>query len=130
MTTQTTEQLTSKRCAACEGGLEKLSAAQAAKQQETLAGWELIDVGRRIRKDWKVKDFQAGMEFLNQVAELAEREGHHPDLHLEDYRHVWIAVWTHSIGGLSENDFILASKIDQLADPAHLGKWEHERLGE
>ena len=122
MTTQTTEQLTSKRCAACEGGLEKLSAAQAAKQQETLAGWELIDVGRRIRKDWKVKDFQAGMEFLNQVAELAEREGHHPDLHLEGYRHVWIAVWTHSIGGLSENDFILASKIDQLADPAHFGK--------
>jgi len=46
------------------------------------------------------------------VAELAEQEGHHPDLHLERYRNVWIELWTHAIGGLSENDFILAAKID------------------
>jgi 4a-hydroxytetrahydrobiopterin dehydratase len=81
---------------------------------QALSGWELTDDGRRIRKNWEVKSFVAGMEFLNQVAELAEQEGHHPDLHLESYRHVWIAVWTHAIGGLSENDFILAAKIDQL----------------
>lgn len=129
MATQTTEQLTSKRCAACEGDVEKLSVAQATEQLEALSGWELIDDGRRIRQDWKAKNFLAGMEFFNRVAELAEQEGHHPDLHLEDYRHVWIAVWTHAIGGLSENDFILAAKIDQLAASAHLGEWEHERLG-
>ena len=60
------------------------------------------------------KDFMAGIEFFNRVAELAEAEGHHPDLHLEGYRHVWIELWTHAIGGLSENDFILAAKIDQI----------------
>jgi 4a-hydroxytetrahydrobiopterin dehydratase len=114
MTTQTSEQLTSKRCAACEGDVEKLSAAQARDQMQALSGWELTDDGRRIRKNWEVKSFVAGMEFLNQVAELAEQEGHHPDLHLEGYRHVWIGVWTHAIGGLSESDFILAAKIDQL----------------
>ena len=61
----------------------------------------------------------AGMGFLNQVARLAEDEGHHPDLHIEGYRHVWIEIWTHAVGGLSENDFILAAKIDGL--PVELG---------
>ena len=56
----------------------------------------------------------AGIKFFNAVAELAEDEGHHPDLHLEGYRNVWIELWTHAIGGLSENDFILAAKIDEL----------------
>ena len=56
----------------------------------------------------------AGIEFFNRVAEVAEDEGHHPDLHLEGYRNVWIELYTHAIGGLSENDFILAAKIDQL----------------
>ena len=70
--------------------------------------------GKRIRKDWTVKNFMAAMDFLNLVAEVAEGDGHHPDLHLEGYRNVWIELWTHAIGGLSENDFILAAKIDQL----------------
>ena len=65
------------------------------------------------RKDWQVEDFLAGIEFFSQVADVAEAEGHHPDLHLESYRNLWIE-WTHAIGGLTENDFILAAKIDQL----------------
>jgi 4a-hydroxytetrahydrobiopterin dehydratase len=56
----------------------------------------------------------AGMGFFNRVAEVAEADGHHPDLHIEGYRNLSIALWTHAIGGLSENDFILAAKIDQL----------------
>jgi 4a-hydroxytetrahydrobiopterin dehydratase len=56
----------------------------------------------------------AGVQFLNKVATLAEEEGHHPDLHLEGYRQVAIEIWTHAIGGLSENDFILAAKINQI----------------
>lgn len=114
MVTQTAEQLSSKRCTACEGGVEKLSAAGAQEQLRALSGWELTDEAKRLRKQWEVKNFRAGMELLNQVAELAEQEGHHPDLHLEGYRHVRIAIWTHAIGGLSENDFILAAKIDRL----------------
>jgi 4a-hydroxytetrahydrobiopterin dehydratase len=61
-----------------------------------------------------VKHFQAAMDFFNRVAEVAEEDGHHPDLHLEGYRNVAIELWTHAIGGLSENDFILAAKIDQI----------------
>ena len=55
-----------------------------------------------------------GMKFFNAVAEIAEEDGHHPDLHIVGYRNVSIEIWTHAIGGLSENDFILAAKIDQL----------------
>jgi 4a-hydroxytetrahydrobiopterin dehydratase len=56
----------------------------------------------------------AGIDFFNAVAKIAEEEGHHPDLHLEGYRKVAIELWTHAIGGLSENDFILAAKIDKV----------------
>jgi 4a-hydroxytetrahydrobiopterin dehydratase len=92
----------------------KYSAAEAAEQLKSLPDWRLTHDGQRIRKDWVVKNFVAGIEFFNAVAELAEAEQHHPDLHLEGYRNVWIEIWTHAIGGLSENDFILAAKIDRL----------------
>ncbi len=114
MQTQTTCELTSKRCAPCEGGVPKYSLPEAQAQLAAVAGWRLTHDGLRIRKDWVVKSFRAGMEFLAKVAELAEAEGHHPDLHLEGYRNVWIELWTHAVGGLSENDFVLAAKIDQL----------------
>ena len=61
-----------------------------------------------------MKNFQAGIDFFDKLAALAESEGHHPDLHLEGYRNVSIDVWTHAIGGLSENDFILAAKISAV----------------
>lgn len=114
MQSQTTAQLVAKKCVPCEGGVPKYSRADAEEQLKTLTGWRLTPDGQRIRKDWKVKNFLAGIEFFNAVAQLAEGEDHHPDLHLEDYRNVWIEIWTHDIGGLSENDFILAAKIDRL----------------
>ncbi len=118
MNAQTTEQLTSKRCVACEGNsegnVEKHTPQQVEAQLQELSGWRPTDDGLRIRKDWQLKSFLAGIDFFVEVAQLAEREGHHPDLHLEGYRHVWIEIWTHSIGGLSVSDFILAAKIDQL----------------
>ncbi len=114
MQTQTTEQLTQKKCVPCEGGVPKYSLAEAREQLANLAGWRMTHDGQRIRKDWVVKNFMAGIEFFNGVARVAEDEGHHPDLHLEGYRNVWIEIYTHAIGGLSENDFILAAKIDQL----------------
>jgi len=114
MNSETTDQPVSKRCLPCEGGLEKYTLAESEQQLHTLDGWRLTHDGRRIRKDWVVQDFPAGIEFFTRVADLAEREGHHPDLHLEGYRNVWIEIWTHAIGGLSQNDFILAAKIDQL----------------
>ena len=87
---------------------------QASSQLAEHPGWEITHQGERIRKKWTVKNFMAGLNFFNAVAEIAENEGHHPDLHLVGYRHLEIEIWTHAIGGLSENDFILAAKIDQL----------------
>lgn len=114
MQTQTVEELTHKKCVPCEGGVPKYSLEESQAQLKTLNGWRLTHDGERIRKDWTVKHFMAGIDFFNAVAKLAEDDGHHPDLHLEGYRKLWIELWTHAIGGLSENDFILAAKIDQL----------------
>lgn len=106
--------LAAKKCLPCEGGVDPLTPAQAAEQLQSLVGWSLTPDGQRIRKEWVVKNFLAGIRFFHAVAELAEAEGHHPDLHLSGYRNVAIEIWTHAIGGLSENDLILAAKIDLL----------------
>lgn len=115
----TPAELTARRCRPCEGGIPKWALEESQEQVARLPGWKLTHEGQRIRKDWTVKGFMAGVEFLGRVAGLAEQEGHHPDVHLEGYRHVWIELWTHAVGGLSENDFILAAKIDRL--PIELG---------
>ena len=114
MSTFTLEQLVHKKCSPCEGGVAPLSRPEAEEQLRHLQGWSLVQDGQRIRRSWAVRNFMAGIEFFTKVAALAEEEGHHPDLHLEGYRQVAIELWTHAIGGLSENDFILAAKINQI----------------
>ena len=114
MEAQTTEELVAKKCKPCEGGVDPCPMDVVSEQLDQLKGWYLSHGAQRIRKDWTVKNFMAGMDFFNRVAKLAEEDGHHPDLHLEGYRKIWIELWTHAIGGLSENDFILAAKIDRL----------------
>ena len=114
MAVQSTAELVKKKCLPCEGGVEACPIDEARQQLKQLNGWYLTHDGERIRKDWKVKDFMTGIDFFNRCAAIAEADGHHPDLHIEGYRNVWIELWTHAIGGLSENDFILAAKIDQL----------------
>jgi 4a-hydroxytetrahydrobiopterin dehydratase len=109
MAVQSSEELVQKRCAPCEGGVAALERPKAEAQLGKLSGWKLAHSGQRIRKEWVVKNFMAGIEFFDRVARLAEDEGHHPDLHLEGYRNAAIEIWTHAIGGLSENDFILAA---------------------
>lgn len=106
--------LSQKKCLPCEGGVEPYTQSQSEAQLELLDGWTLTHDGQRIRKNWTVKNFMAGLRFFNAVAEVAEQDGHHPDLHIEGYRNLSIELWTHAIGGLSENDFILAAKIEQL----------------
>jgi 4a-hydroxytetrahydrobiopterin dehydratase len=114
MSTQTAEGLTRKKCVPCEGGIPALTKAEVDELLKSLPGWHVVRDGQRIRREWKAKNFLAGIDFFNKVAALAEEEGHHPDLHLEGYRNVAVEIWTHAIGGLSENDFILAAKIDQI----------------
>jgi len=89
--------------------------ASATKSQLTkLSGWKLTEDGKRIRKDWSVKNFLEGLEFFRKVGDVAEALQHHPDLHIENYKEVWIEIWTHTVNGLTEKDFQLAAKIDEL----------------
>lgn len=114
MEVQNPDQLTTKKCVPCEGGVDPCPLPFVTQQLDKLPGWYLSNHNQRIRKDWTVKNFVAGLRFFNRVGEVAEAEAHHPDLHLEGYKNVSIEIWTHAIGGLSENDFILAAKIDQI----------------
>jgi 4a-hydroxytetrahydrobiopterin dehydratase len=114
MIAPTAEELTRKRCVPCEGGVPRLTQEEAQAHLASVPDWSITADGLRIRREWTVKNFMAGIRFFNRVAEVAEEEGHHPDLHLVGYRNVAIEIWTHAIGGLSENDFILAAKIDRL----------------
>jgi 4a-hydroxytetrahydrobiopterin dehydratase len=120
MSQTTAETLTQKKCVPCEGGIPALSPAEANDLLKAVPEWKLSQGGQRIRREWKAKNFMAAIDFFNKVAALAEEEGHHPDLHLEGYKNVAVEIWTHAISGLSDNDFILAAKIDRI--PLSLAK--------
>ena len=104
--------LRTKHCVPCEGGVEPLSNRETKRLLTQIEGWREKD--RKLRKTFTFRDFRSAMGFLGKVADLAESEGHHPDFCVH-YNRVDFTVWTHAIGGLSENDFIVASKIDALA---------------
>jgi 4a-hydroxytetrahydrobiopterin dehydratase len=114
MTTHIADELVQKKCQPCEGGVPPVGRKEAERLLSGLAGWELTADGKSIERKWRARDFMTAVDFFNRVARLAEDEDHHPDLHLSGYRNVRIALSTHAIGGLSENDFILAAKIDEL----------------
>lgn len=104
--------LAKKDCVPCRGGVPPLKGAQLAALEEQVAGWETVNE-HHISKTFKFPDFVQALAFVNQVGELAEQQGHHPDICLA-WGKVQITVWTHAIDGLTESDFILAAKIDQL----------------
>lgn len=105
--------LTEKKCVPCEGGTPPLGMdviGQYLAQLKT--PWAVVD-GKRIRKEFKFKNFREAMVFVNKVADIAESEGHHPNLHIS-YNKVVLELWTHVAEGLTENDFIVAAKIETL----------------
>lgn len=105
--------LTKKKCTPCEGGVPPLSGEELEKYRAELrGGWHVVNE-HHLEKEFSFKDFKEALSFTNQVGEIAEEEGHHPDINLT-WGKVRICTWTHSINGLSENDFILAAKIDEL----------------
>lgn len=105
--------LIEKKCVPCEGEITPFTEAQIKEYQVQLnPEWEVSGLRSIIRK-FKFKDFKEAMAFVNKVAEVAEKESHHPDIEIH-YNKVVLELSTHAIGGLSENDFILASKIDSL----------------
>ena len=119
-----TPPLAGRKCKPCEGGVAPLPPSAAEALLRDVKGWELVDLpaapgaahpgGKALRKTVKCKDFLDAVSLIQRIAPVAEAEDHHPDLHLTGYRTLAIELSTHAIGGLSENDFILAAKIDQL----------------
>src|SRR4051794_1041964 len=110
--------LTKKHCVPCEGGVPVLKPDEVQRLLREVPEWKLSADGRRIRREWRLKNFVAGLELFEKVGKIAEEEGHPPDLPLTGYRNAAVEITTHAIGGLSENDFILAAKIDEVAPAA------------
>ncbi len=108
--------LKQKKCVPCEGGVPRLEGVVVETMLAQVSGWSLLD-GRKLQKRFLFDDFVSLMAFVGRVAELAEAEAHHPDFSVH-YSVLDFEIWTHAIGGLSENDFILAAKIDVLAETA------------
>lgn len=103
--------LLDKKCVPCEGGMPPLTAEQIQPLIAEIQGWTVQD-NLRLFKEYSFKNFSEALAFVNKVGTVAESEGHHPDINLHDYKKVTIMLWTHATGGLSENDFIVAAKID------------------
>jgi 4a-hydroxytetrahydrobiopterin dehydratase len=107
-----TTDLASKQCVACRGGVPPLKGAELAALQRQLPHWTVVN-GHHLTHQFTFPDFRKALDFTVKVGELAEEQGHHPDI-LLSWGKVAVTTWTHKIDGLTESDFILAAKIDQL----------------
>ena len=105
-------ELAKKKCAACDGGMPILSESEANRYLEQLRDWQ-INRGKFLSKTFIFKNFAESLALANRIAEIAEEQRHHPDL-LVRWGELGIKIWTHAVDGLTENDFILAAKIDEL----------------
>lgn len=105
--------LGSKKCVPCEGGVNPFASEKTAEYLKLVSGWSVENGGKGITKKYSFRNFKDALSFVNQVGEIAESEGHHPDVEL-GWGRVVVHLMTHAIKGLSENDFILAYKIDRL----------------
>jgi 4a-hydroxytetrahydrobiopterin dehydratase len=106
-------ELKQKKCIPCEGGVSTLEVDEANRLLSQLSGWNIDSGTGELRKRFKFSTFAETIAFVNRMANLAEAEGHHPDFWVR-FTVLDVALTTHAIGGLSENDFIVAAKINQL----------------
>ncbi len=104
--------LAEKNCVPCRGGVPALQGTELASYQSQVNNWNVIEE-HHIEREFSFPNFVDALQFTNQVGELAEQEGHHPDIYLA-WGKVGIKIWTHKINGLTESDFVLAAKIDRL----------------
>lgn len=107
------EPLHRKHCVPCEGGTKPLSETEIKRFEKNVKGWD-VRAHKAIEKKYTFIDFKHAITFVNEVADIAEFEGHHPDINLHNWNKVTITLSTHAAKGLTENDFILAAKIDQI----------------
>lgn len=108
-----TVHLTDKKCVACEGGIDPLTREQIAEFAPQVPEWKISEDAKSISRVFRFKDFKEAMAFANKVGDIAESEGHHPDMEV-GWGRVGITLTTHAINGLHDNDFIVAAKIDTL----------------
>jgi 4a-hydroxytetrahydrobiopterin dehydratase len=107
-----TDDLAERSCVPCKKGSPPLASAVVESLLRRLDGWQVVD-GHHLARDFKFRDFAGALAFVNRVGDVAEAEGHHPDMHLA-WGRARIEIWTHTIDGLSESDFVLAAKIDRI----------------
>lgn len=107
-------ELADKQCIPCKGGVPPLAKAETDKLLSNLNGWT-IEKEYHLTRHFKLPDFVSALALVNRIGDLAEAQGHHPDIYLA-WGKVGVEIWTHKINGLTESDFILAAKIDKLAD--------------
>lgn len=112
----------SKKCVPCEGGVEPHNQEKVNEYLLAVPGWQVNADYKQISQEFILKDFKAALNFINKIGDIAENEGHHPNIELFSWNHVKIVLYTHAIGGLSDNDFIMAAKINQLWNSQAFGK--------
>jgi 4a-hydroxytetrahydrobiopterin dehydratase len=105
-------ELADRQCVPCRGGVPPLAGDELGKLQSQLDGWEVVNE-HHLRKEYKFKDFKEAQAFVNRAGDVAEEQGHHPDI-CYGWGRAEVTIWTHKIDGLTESDFILAAKIDAL----------------
>lgn len=105
-------ELAARQCVPCRGGVPPLAGEAITKLLAQLEGWEVIKE-HHLRKEHKFANYRQALQFVNQVSEIAEEQGHHPDICF-GWGRVEVTIWTHKIDGLTESDFILAAKIDGI----------------
>src|SRR5262245_954682 len=110
--------LANRKCASCSGTTQPLGTERVRELLAKVPDWKQSADQKRISRSWRVLDFGTAIDFFCRIADVADAEDHHPDLHLANYRDVTVELWTHAAGGLTENDFIMAAKIDALEQPA------------
>ena len=106
--------LTEKKCKPCEGIGKALTKKEALEYLPKVPGWNINTEGTMIDRQIQTKNFVGAVDIINKVANIAENENHHPDIHLTGYRNLRIELSTHALKGLSENDFIVAAKINEI----------------
>ena len=102
-----------KKCVPCEGGIPALTDEEAAGRHKLVSSWTLAE--GKISRSYELKNFRAALAWVNRVGMLSEEEGHHPNFHITGWNQVELVLYTHAVGGLTDNDFVLAKAIDALA---------------
>ena len=109
-----TEGFAAKTCTPCQGGVPPMTRQEAEAALGQVPGWSLMDGGTRIERTWRFPDFAGAYALVRKASDLAEAEGHHPDITF-GWGYCTVSLYTHKIKGLHENDFIMAAKLDRLA---------------